>query len=360
MTRASITVGIALRQDQRALQDAIERLLAQPGQLAVTRAFCEGNLQPLLALAESFRDYGAAAALVAGEFGGLDLGSMEAALIAHALGRHASPLCFAGPHALAPMAIALGGSRAQQWDWLPVIARGERSIAVSLRPQPELSSADGLLNGWARNITGVLRWDALIVLDKHGDAYIVDAQEGLHWSALRSVDRSRNFADARLQNARAERLDLGPPAKRKLTALARLLLAADSLGACESLVSLALCYAVERHQFGRPIAAFQAIKHLCADMAAELEMARSLFWRAADSHAADEEGCALLCAQAKAYLDEVAQLVSRSVIEVHGAMGFTDLAGLHFWTKRIMVNRSIDETPTGLRRAISELAGWFV
>ena len=180
MTRASTTVGIALRQDQRALQDAIERLLAQPGQLAVTRAFCEGNLQPLLTLAESFRDYGAAAALVAGEFGGLDLGSMEAALIAHALGRHASPLCFAGPHALAPMAIALGGSRAQQWDWLPVIARGERSIAVSLRPQPELSSADGLLHGWARNITGVLRWDAVSVWARHLESVLPIEDDRVH------------------------------------------------------------------------------------------------------------------------------------------------------------------------------------
>lgn len=359
MTPATTSVGIALTQDQRALQDALERLLAQPGQLAVTRAFCQGNLQQLLTLAENFHDYGAAATLVASEFGGLGLGSMEAALIAHALGRHASPLCFAGPHALAPMAVALGGNRAQQCDWLPVIARGERSIAVSLRPQAELFAADDVLNGWARNITGVLRWDALIVLDRHGDAFIVDEQEGLHWSALQSVDRSRNFANARLQNARAERLDLDPTAMRKLTALARLLRAADSLGACESLLSLALSYAMERHQFGRPIAAFQAIKHLCADMAAELEMARSLFWRAADSHATDEENCALLCAQTKAHLDEVAQLVARSVSEVHGAMGFTDLAGLHFWTKRILVNRSIDETPTELRRTIPVLAGWF-
>ena len=94
-------------------------------------------------------------------------------------------------------------------------------------------------------------------------------------------------------------------------------------------------------------------------MAAELEMARSLFWRAAESHAADEESSALLCAQAKTHLDDVARMVARGAIEVHGAMGFTDLAGLHFWTKRIMVNRSIDETPAELRRAIPALAGWF-
>ena len=63
----------------------------------------------------------------------------------------------------------------------------------------------------------------------------------------------------------------------------RIALAADILGACESMIEQSVRYANQRKQFDRLIGSFQAVKHMCAEMIAELEPARSLLWYAAHS-----------------------------------------------------------------------------
>jgi alkylation response protein AidB-like acyl-CoA dehydrogenase len=351
--------GVGLDADQRALQDALHRLLGASPPLETTRLFARIGRVAVRTHEAAFAAFGAPALLVAERFGGHGLGLLEAAIVARLLGRHASPLRFIGCHALAPLAITLGGDAAQQDRWLPAVATGDRRIAVSLRPQSGLGWHDGRLQGAARNVPDAPACDAALLVDREGRAFLVPAQPGLQWTALETVDATREFADARLEQARAELLVLDAQAWRALIALDRLLLAADSLGACESLFDLAVAYAMERRQFGRPIGSFQAIKHLCADLAAELELARSLFWRAARHLAAGTDDAGLLCAQAKSLLDEVARAGTRGVIEIHGAMGFTDASGLHFLANRTVVNRSLRDPPTQLRREIAALSGWL-
>lgn len=351
--------GVGLGADQRALQEALDRLLASSPPLETTRLFARGGRSAMLAPEAAFAAFGAPALLVAERFGGHGLGLLEAAIVARLLGQHASPLRFIGCHALAPRAIARGGDPAQQDRWLPAIAAGERRFAVSLRPQSGLSWRDGALHGTVRNVPDAVDCDAALLVDRTGQAFLAPAQSELRWTALEAVDVTRQFADAQLEHARAERLDLGAQALRELIALDRLLLAADSLGACESLFDLAVAHGKERRQFGCPIGSFQAIKHLCADLAAELELARSLFWRAARSLDAGMDDAGLLCAQSKCLVDEVARQVARGAIEIHGAMGFTDASGLHFWSNRTVVNRSLRDPPTHLRREIAILSGWL-
>jgi alkylation response protein AidB-like acyl-CoA dehydrogenase len=120
-------------------------------------------------------------------------------------------------------------------------------------------------------------------------------------------------------------------------------LAAETLGAAQSMLEQAVAYAGQRRQFGRAIASFQAVKHACAEMAAALEPCRAFVWYAA--HAQDgaelDEAPSMLAAQTKAHLDEVGREVARTATEVHGGMGFTELLGLPFWFKRIMANRQL-------------------
>jgi alkylation response protein AidB-like acyl-CoA dehydrogenase len=351
--------GTGLGPDQRALQEALDRLLAASPPLETTRLFARSGGGAVKAAEAAFAAFGAPAMLVPEAFGGHGMGLLEAAIVARLLGQHASPLPFIGCDALAPRAIARGGDPAQHARWLPAIAAGECRLAVSLRPQAGLSWQGGALHGTARNVPDAPSCDAALLVDCHGQPFLVPAQAGLRWTALETVDVTRRFADAQLEHAEAEPLDFDAQAWRELSALDRLLLAADSLGACESLLDLAVAYAKERRQFGRPIGSFQAVKHLCADLAAELELARSLFWRAARSLDADTEDVALLCAQAKSLVDEASRAVARGAIEIHGAMGFTDASGLHFWTNRTVVNRSLREPPTQRRREIAALSGWL-
>src|SRR3990167_7934754 len=73
----------------------------------------------------------------------------------------------------------------------------------------------------------------------------------------------------------------GPEMLGRVRDAAWVLLAADTLGACEVMIEKAVDYAKERRQFGRVIGSFQAVKHMCAEMAAELEPCRALVWYAA-------------------------------------------------------------------------------
>src|SRR5262249_44772679 len=128
-------------------------------------------------------------------------------------------------------------------------------------------------------------------------------------------------------------------------------------GAGGRMIGMATAYAKQRKQFGRAIGSFQAVKHMCAEMAAELEPGRALMWYAA--HAQDhlpEEG-SLMAAHAKAYLTEIGRFVARTAVEVHGGIGITDLLGLHYWFKRMGVNRQLLGAPERLREEAARLQG---
>jgi alkylation response protein AidB-like acyl-CoA dehydrogenase len=138
----------------------------------------------------------------------------------------------------------------------------------------------------------------------------------------------------------------------------RIALAADTLGAGERMLEKAVAYAKERKQFGRVIGSFQAVKHLCAEMVAELEPCRALIWYAAHAFDVMPEKSRLLSAQAKSHVSEVGQFVARTATEMHGGMGFTDLLGLHFWFKRIGFNRQILGSPERARHDAAVAQGW--
>ena len=116
-------------------------------------------------------------------------------------------------------------------------------------------------------------------------------------------------------------------------------------------------YAKERRQFGRVIVSFQAVKHLCAEMAAALEPARALVWYAAYAFDRAPEEASLMAAHAKAHTGEIGRFVARTSTEVHGGIGITDLLGLHYWFKRIGLNRQLLGGPERARETAARLQG---
>ena len=135
------------------------------------------------------------------------------------------------------------------------------------------------------------------------------------------------------------------------------LIAADTLGACDAMIEKAVAYAKERKQFGRVIGSFQAVKHLCAEMAAETEPCRALVWYAGYAFDAVPEEASLTAAHAKAHTSEIGRFVARTATEVHGGMGITDLLGLHFWFKRVGLNRQLLGGPERVREWAARIQG---
>jgi alkylation response protein AidB-like acyl-CoA dehydrogenase len=117
-----------------------------------------------------------------------------------------------------------------------------------------------------------------------------------------------------------------------------LLTAAYCVGMADALTGLAVEYAKERRQFDRPIGSFQAVKHLCADMAVRLEVARAATYAAAcvlDDPSAGDAGRAL--SAAKLLAGEAAIANGRSATQVYGGMGFTWEVDVHLYLKRAWV-----------------------
>jgi alkylation response protein AidB-like acyl-CoA dehydrogenase len=137
----------------------------------------------------------------------------------------------------------------------------------------------------------------------------------------------------------------------------RIALAADALGACESMVEQAVEYAKQRKQFERVIGSFQAVKHMCSEMIAEIEPARSLLWYAAHSFDAMPDEAPLMACHALAHISEIGRDIASVSTQVHGGIGWTDEQNLHFWFKRIGNARHLLGGPEYLRNTAAEIQG---
>jgi alkylation response protein AidB-like acyl-CoA dehydrogenase len=110
--------------------------------------------------------------------------------------------------------------------------------------------------------------------------------------------------------------------------------AAQLVGLTERMISDTAAYAVHRHQFGRPIGSFQAVKHHLADARVGLEFARPAVYRAADSMERNLPERPEHVSMAKSLASDAADLAARMALQVHGAVGYTWECDLHFFMKR--------------------------
>jgi alkylation response protein AidB-like acyl-CoA dehydrogenase len=358
----------ALTSDQKMMQESVGRTLERVSPLERVRKSADAKEDYAADVFKALTELGVPGILVPEEYGGLGLTLLDAALAAEMLGRHVAPVPFVGASVMAPLAILGAGSEAQKKAWLPKIAAGEAVFGVAVseqaagaREKAEVIAKGGKLSGRALFVVDFSGADHFLVADKFAGLHIVDAKaKGLEKKLLTSIDATRTIGELILDNVEAETLgsgDSGATLERIIDA-GRIALAADTLGSAERMIEKAVAYAKERKQFGRVIGSFQAVKHMCAEMAAELEPARSLVWYA--GYAFDEfpEQSRRMAAHAKAHLSEIGQQIARTATEVHGGMGFTDLLGLHYWFKRVGFNRQVLGSPERARHDAAVAQGW--
>ncbi len=356
----------ALTDDQKALQESLRSYLAAGAPLDKVRLAADGDAGVRRDIATGLAELGVTMTLIPEAHGGLGLGLLDAALVQEMLGHFATPAPFTAGAAMAVAALVHGGSAAQQEEWLPRIASGDTRFAVALsercgaREGAGLHAADGKLSG--KTLFALEAEGATHVVAAAGDGhlYIVAADAaGVAITPLPTIDKTRDVAEIRCDGTPAIRLDGAAGAVDRVLLVGRVLLAADTLGAAQRMLDESVTYAKERKQFNRPIGSFQAVKHMCAEMAAEIEPARALVWHAAYALDTDPAEGPLLANLAKAHLAEVGTFVARTATEVHGGMGFTDLLGLHYWFKRIGLNRQLLGGPERVREDAARLQGWI-
>ena len=128
--------------------------------------------------------------------------------------------------------------------------------------------------------------------------------------------------------------------------------ACDSLGAAEAMLSATVDYVKVRHQFGRPIGSFQAVKHACADMLVQTSVARQLV-NAAVAKVAEGADASVAAAMAKSYACGAAVDVVGKAMQLHGGIGYTWESGVHVFLKRAVLNRSLFGSPAAHRRRLA-------
>lgn len=358
-------MDFGLSEQQRQMQDSLQRFMQENCALVRVREVAKEESHDE-ELWRGLAEMGLCGILVPEEFGGLGLPLLDAVLIQEILGAYVAPVEYTSTAILAPLALSLAGTQAQKEKWLPAIAEGSLQVAVSLGEAGGHRDGAGIavkgrkLSGRALFVSGAATAQLLFCSSNDGDIFAVprDAQ-GIEWTPLPSIDKTRGLWEVNLQDVEGELLLEGDEdIVERLIAAARVVIAADTLGAGQCMLEKAVAYAGERSQFNRVIGSFQAVKHLCAEMAAELEPCRSLIWYAAHAYDTVPQERVLLACHAKAHVSEVGTFVARTATEVHGGMGFTDLLGLHYWFKRIGFNRQVFGSPERIREHAAHLQGW--
>ena len=359
-------MDFGLSQDQQMLRDTVARCLADTCPLDHVRECAEGEASYSEKVQSALSELGITGMMVPEQHGGLGMTLLDAAIVAEQLAYAVAPVPFLASHVLAPIALAQAGNEQQQAEWLPQIASGKAQIAVAIAETIEVRDGAGVsCNGGKLNGTALFALDftgaeAFLVADTAGRMHFVPADApGLEKIPLTTIDRTRSVGEMRFETVAAEPLanDGGATAAR-LRDAGRVILAADSLGAGQAMIEKAVDYAGQREQFGRIIGSFQAVKHMCAEMAARHEPCRSLIWYAAHAFDAASDEATLAACHAKSHTGEVYRFVARTSTEVHGGMGFTDLLGLHYWFKRIGFDRQVLGGPEAVRAEAAARQGW--
>ena len=152
------------------------------------------------------------------------------------------------------------------------------------------------------------------------------------------MDLTRELGWLRFDDAPAERLG-GAGDVDALLDRGAAFTSAEMLGGASRAMDMAVEYAKDRVQFGRPIGSFQAVKHRCADMLVDVEGMRSAVYHAAWALGAGDPEASIAASTAKIWCSDAGLRVAESALQVHGGIGFTWESDVHLHLKRAQLDQ---------------------
>ncbi|NYJ08710.1 acyl-CoA dehydrogenase family protein [Petropleomorpha daqingensis] len=357
--------------EQQDLRASTRRLLQQRAPLARARELAEAGTRhdPQLwtAMAQQIGLQGLA---LPEDHGGSGGSLVELAVVLDEMGR----VLLGGPFlptALAAEALVASGDDAAAGEHLPAIAEGERTATLAVagpdgrwgagNRTARGSGGDVRLTGTAELVLDGADADLVLVAaqgERGPSLYAVEpAADGLTAQRLDPLDLTRPLARLHLSDTPARLVGEDGGAGEVLERVRRtasILLAAEQVGAMSTLVDLTAEHARTRRAFGRPIGAFQGVKHRLADMAVRLEMSRSAaYWAAWQPPGSPE--AALGAAVAGSYCSESFLQTAKDTIQLHGGTGFTWEHDAHLFLRRARADATLAGSPAEHRAALVPL-----
>jgi butyryl-CoA dehydrogenase len=316
------------------------------------------------------------------DIGGTGLSRLDATLIFEALATGCPAVsAYMSIHNMAAWMIDAFGSSEQRIKWLPRLCSmellasycltepGAGSDAAALRTRAVRDGDHYVLNGQKQFISGAGVSDLYVVMVRTGgdgpsgiSALIVTGdtpgvsfgtnERKMGWNA--QPTRSVTFEDARVPVG--SRLgDEGSGFKIAMAGLdgGRLNIAACSLGGAQAALEKSLAYMHERKAFGKRLAEFQALQFRVADMAIELEAARTLVWRAASALDQREQNATMLCAMAKRFATDVGFEIANQALQLHGGYGYLSEYGIEKIVRDLRVHQILEGTNEIMRLVVA-------
>lgn len=298
------------------------------------------------------------------EHGGAGFSRLEVAIAAEELGRAVlgGPL-FASAVLATEALLAVGAA-----DILPALARGTTLAALAVAENPFDWRAEtiattvrgGRLTGVKATVPGAAEADVFVVAaceDAGVSLFLVE--HGAEVEPLRLLDSTRSVARVRFSGAPARRLGepgQGWAAVERALEAGAIFLAAEQVGGSRALLDAAVEHATTRVQFGRPIGAFQAVKHTLADMAVRTELgAAAASWAAWQAPGSDT--ARLGAAVARAHCADAYLTTALDAIQVHGGMAITWEHHAHRYLRRARADLAVLPGPAAQRRYLETVIG---
>ena len=291
--------------------------------------------------------------------GGAGLGHVELCVVLEEMGRSLACVPYFATVGLAVNSLLASGDEAAQRDLLPRLASGEATGTLAVLEAVGSWDLDAVATRARRDAAGgwVLDGTKHFVVDGHTAGVLLVAARapgglsvfaveggapGLERVPVPQLDETRKLALVELSGTPARMVGEEGGAASWLPRaldLAAVALAAEQVGGAQRCLDMSVGYAKVRHQFGRPIGAFQAIKHRCADMLLRVESARAAAYYAAWAAAEGSDDLPAVASLARAYCSEAFTWVAGETIQVHGGIGFTWEHDLHLFLKRAQLDQ---------------------
>ena len=324
--------------DQQAIKSTAREFLASRFKPEKVRQLAESGEYDS-SLWDEMAELGWPGIFVSEEHGGQALGVLELVILTEELGYVAAPSPFQS-NAAAGLMVQHAGSDAQRERWLPGVASGK---------------ARGTVGVVGNDGSGALVPDAelaeFVVLVDGSSAVIVPTADA-SVERVDTIDDTRPYSRVSASGGDTLERDVAGGLDRVAVALA-----GEMVGLAQKSLEMAVEYAKDRQQFGRPIGAYQAVSHNCAQMLLETESARSLTYYAGWAADHEPESLAVAASMAKAYASDAGFRVPARSLQVHGGIGFTWEHDLQFFLKRGKTDAHLYGTAREHRERVAELTG---
>jgi alkylation response protein AidB-like acyl-CoA dehydrogenase len=355
-------MGLTLSEDQHILKQTAKNFLDEKSPVSRMRDLRDSQDATGFSrkLWSEMAEMGWAGILFPEEFGGAEMGYGELAAVLEECGRVLAPEPFVSTVLLGGNAILLGASDTLKKELLPGVCSGDRILALAFQEhgrfapcavatRAERHGHDYRIDGRKQFVLDAHVADPLIVVartsgessDRAGlTLFAVDSTtSGVSIQRNQMVD-GRNAANVSFEAVAvpAERVlgsvDSGADLLEAVFDRAAIGLSAEMLGTFNEAFERTLAYLKEREQFGVKIGTFQALRHRIVDMFCELELARSVVREASTALDEGREDVSQMASAAKARCSDVASLITREALQMHGGIGMTDEDEIGLFFKR--------------------------